>query len=123
MGHTGRKPGAPLYTRTRLSLSRREISAGYRRPYRLHRMIGVPLPLVIIGEERPVPFPRHLALCTGAYTRPFSAQRERFRWDRGCIEGLFRGLSCGCLGGVGGCWGVLGGCKGCISCQMRIRLS
>jgi len=34
----------------------------------------------------------------------FSAQRERFLWDRGCIEGLSRG----CLGGVRGYWGVFG---------------
>jgi len=35
----------------------------------------------------------------GAYTRPISAQRKRFLWDRGCISGMFRG----CLGGVRGC--------------------
>ena len=28
----------------------------------------------------------------------FSAQRKRYLWDKGCIEGLFRG----CLGGVRG---------------------
>jgi hypothetical protein len=29
----------------------------------------------------------------------FSAQRKRIRWDRGCVQGLFRG----CLVGVRGC--------------------
>ena len=32
----------------------------------------------------------------------FSAQRERFLWDRGCAQGLFGG----CLGGVWGYYGV-----------------
>ena len=32
----------------------------------------------------------------------FSAQRERFLWDRGCIQGLLMG----CKGGVGGFQGV-----------------
>ena len=46
---------------------------------------------------------------------PFSPQRKRFVWDRGCIEGFFRG----CLGGVRGYRGYLG----CILCQKRLRLS
>ena len=32
----------------------------------------------------------------------FSAQRKCFRWDWGCMQGLFRG----CLGGVKGHYGV-----------------
>ena len=32
-----------------------------------------------------------------------SAQRKRFQWDRGCIEGLFSG----CVAGVKGYLGVL----------------
>jgi len=32
----------------------------------------------------------------GAYTRHFSAQRKRFPWDIGCLQGLFRGCSWGC---------------------------
>ena len=43
----------------------------------------------------------------------FSAQRKRFLWDRGCIEGLFRG----CSAGVWEVLGVLGGVKGAF----RIR--
>jgi len=48
----------------------------------------------------------------------FSAQRKRFLWDRGCIEGLFRG----CSGGLRGSGGIRG-CVGCILCQKRLRLS
>ena len=32
----------------------------------------------------------------------FSAQRKRFRWDLGCMQGLFRG----CLEGVKGHYGA-----------------
>ena len=32
----------------------------------------------------------------------FSAQLKRFLWDRGCMEGVFRGR----LPGVRGCWGM-----------------
>ena len=56
------------------------------------------------------------AKCTDAERRQgltlvhFSAQRKRFLWDRGCIEGLFRGCCVGVyevLGDVGGLKGVL----------------
>jgi len=39
----------------------------------------------------------------------FSAQRKRYLWDRGCIEGLFRVYFAGVSvvsGGVRGYWGV-----------------
>ena len=48
-------------------------------------------------------------LGAGPYTRRHSAQRKRFMWDRGCIEGWFRAYFAGVKevsGGVGGCWGV-----------------
>jgi len=45
----------------------------------------------------------------------FSAQLKRCVWDRGCIQGLFRG----CLGVSGG----IGEYVGCILCQKRLRLS
>jgi hypothetical protein len=38
----------------------------------------------------------------------FSAQRKRFLWDRGCIEGLCRGYFAGVWEVSGGCNGVLG---------------
>jgi hypothetical protein len=37
-----------------------------------------------------------LAAQQGLTLLHFSAQRERFLWDRGCIHGMLRG----CLGGV-----------------------
>jgi len=42
----------------------------------------------------------------------FSAQRKRFVWDRGCIQGLFRG----CVGGAREYYGVLGSIRGCSGC-------
>jgi len=45
----------------------------------------------------------------------FSAQRERFLWDRGAFRGRLEGV-----------WQVLGvfmGCLQCILCQKRLRLS
>jgi hypothetical protein len=32
----------------------------------------------------------------------FSAQLKRWLWDRGCMQGMFRG----CSGGIRGCYGV-----------------
>jgi hypothetical protein len=41
----------------------------------------------------------------GAFTRSLSAQLERTLWDRGCMDGLFRG----CLRGVEVCFCVRNG--------------
>jgi len=60
-----------------------------------------PLPmksrLVSIGEDDNV-FTQY----QGLTLVHFSAQRERFLWDRGCLWGLFRG----CLAGVRDHYGV-----------------
>jgi hypothetical protein len=45
----------------------------------------------------------------------FSAQLERFLWDRGCAYGL----CCPCSGGVRGCLG----CVEYFVCQTRLKLS
>ena len=45
----------------------------------------------------------------------FSAHRERFLWDRGCIWG--------CLGAVQEVRGGIRGCLDRILCQKRLRLS
>jgi len=51
-------------------------------------------------EERHVHSDQHVAHHQGLALVQFSVQRiKRFEWDRGCIEGVFRG----CLGGVRGC--------------------
>jgi hypothetical protein len=63
----------------------------------------------------------NVPLCDGAGVTfvHFSAQRERFLRDRGCIERLFRG----CLGAVRGYKGVYMVYTGCVLCQKRLRLS
>jgi len=38
----------------------------------------------------------------GAYTRPLFGSTQRFVWDRGCLQGLFRGR----LGGIRGFGGL-----------------
>ena len=45
----------------------------------------------------------------------FSAQRKRFLWHRGCVQGLFKGE-------FRGCQGVLGSVEGVFLWQTRLRL-
>jgi hypothetical protein len=44
----------------------------------------------------------------------FSAQRKRFLWHRGCVQGLFKGE-------FRGCQGVLGGVHAADMAQMVLR--
>jgi hypothetical protein len=71
------------------------------------------------GASTPITAPARLASAAlaaaaqGLTLVQFSAQRKRFTWDRGGIQGLLRGVR-----------RVLGGikrCVGCILCQKRLR--
>jgi len=64
-----------------------------------HLFINIPRPTLRCGaSEKPTMRALRVAADQGLTLVHFSAQRQCFLWDRGCIEELPRG----CLGGVKG---------------------
>ena len=65
------------------------------------RLSGSPLCFVAVGGHREQVRAAHVRCGQGLTLVHFPAQRKRFLWDRGCVQGLFRGCS-----GGGGYYGV-----------------
>ena len=70
----------------------------------------------------PMPLVKVVILGRGLHSFTFQLNIGAFCGIGGALWGCL-GINCGCLGGVGGMLGGVEGCKGCVSCQIRLRLS
>jgi hypothetical protein len=144
-GQGGSLVRAPLYTR-KLSLSQKVRKLSTRRPENVESEQGrasnaltysgcisawysgassaCAAASTIFPHGRRIPgIAKSSAVQQGLTLVHFSAQLKRFLRDRGGIGVTFEDCLGGCFAGAREVSGGVGGCKGCISCQIRLRLS